>query len=300
MPWVKNVKSIVEGWLGGQAGGGGLADILTGKVNPSGKLSETFPVRLEDSPTALDFPATDGDALYGEGIYIGYRYYDKKNIAPLFPFGFGLSYTTFTYSNLKINGAAFKDTDKMTVECTVKNTGKVAGKEVVQLYVHDQNTEVSRPENELKHFAKIALNPGQETTVTFDLSYRDFAFYDPYVRDWKVSTGKYDIRVGGSSRHLPLSKTLDMQTTKNFVPVLTRYSMMKEFKNHPKGNAVYKQMMGGMVPQGMDPHSEEAKKMQAMMELFLADMPILKMVSMSGGMMTDEMLDGILLMVNGK
>ncbi|MEO6039742.1 MAG: glycoside hydrolase family 3 C-terminal domain-containing protein, partial [Saprospiraceae bacterium] len=298
MPWIKGVKGVLEGWLGGQAGGGALVDILTGKVNPSGKLSETFPMQLADSPTALDFPATDGDALYGEGIYIGYRYYDKKNVAPLFPFGFGLSYTRFSYSNLKINGSAFKDSDEVTGEFTVKNTGKLAGQEIAELYVHDHSTTVSRPENELKYFAKVALQPGEQKTVSFRLGYRDFAFYDPHVQDWKVSTGQYDLRVGGSSRQLPLSKTLDMQATRVFTPVLTRYSLMKEFKNHPKGQAIYQQIMGGMVPPGVDPNSEEAKKMQAMMELFLGDMPIQKMVAMSEGKMTDEMLDGILIMVN--
>ena len=147
----------MEAWLGGQAGGGAIADVLTGRVNPSGKLSETFPARLEDTPPYPDFPARNKEANYGEGIFIGYRYYDARKITPLFPFGFGLSYTTFAYSDLRLSAAAIKDTDGVTVESKVKNTGQVAGKEVAQLYVREQSPKVVRPEKELKAFAKVAL-----------------------------------------------------------------------------------------------------------------------------------------------
>ena len=143
MPWADRVKAIVEGWLGGQAGGGAIADVITGRINPSGKLSETFPKRLQDTPTFPDFPARNRRASYGEGVFIGYRYYDKKDVEPLFPFGFGLSYTTFVYTGIKASAPSIKDTDGVTIEVAVKNTGNVPGKEVIQLYLHEQNPAVS-------------------------------------------------------------------------------------------------------------------------------------------------------------
>ncbi len=177
MPWADKVKAILEAWLGGQAGGGAIADALTGKINPSGKLSETFPARLEDTPSYPDFPALNKQANYSEGIFIGYRHYDTRKLVPLFPFGFGLSYTTFAYSDLQVNETAIKDTDRVTVKVKVSNTGRVAGKEIVQLYIHEQRAKVVRPEKELKAFAKVALQPGEEKTVSFRLEKRDFAYY---------------------------------------------------------------------------------------------------------------------------
>ena len=219
MPWADKVKAIVEAWLGGQAGGGAIADVLTGKINPSGKLSETFPARLEDTPAYPDFPARDKEANYGEGIFIGYRYYDTRKITPLFPFGFGLSYTTFAYSDLQVNAPAIKDTEGVTVKVKVKNTGRVAGKEIVQLYIHEQRSKVVRPEKELKAFAKIALEPGEEKIVQFDLSKRDFAFYDVSIHDWIVNPGKFDILVGGSSKDLPLKQTIEVTATERLIHV---------------------------------------------------------------------------------
>lgn len=178
MPWADRARAIVEGWRG-QAGGGTIADVITGRINPSGKLSETFPKRLEDTPAFADFPALDRRASYGEGVFIGYRYYDKKDVEPLFPFGFGLSYTTFVYTGIRASAPSIKDTDGVTIEVAEKNTGNVPGKEVIQLYLHEQNPAVRRPEKELKAFNKIALTPGEEKVVTFKLSKRDFAYYTP-------------------------------------------------------------------------------------------------------------------------
>lgn len=303
MPWAGKVKGIVEGWLGGQAGGEALADVLTGKVNPSGKLSETFAVRLEDTPSYLDFPGRNGATVYGEGIFIGYRYYDKKKVAPLFPFGYGLSYTTFAYSDIHINTATAKDTDPVTVTLKVKNTGRVAGMEVVQLYIQDENTAVSRPEKELKHFTKVLLQPGEEKTVSFALNYRDYAYYNERVHDWQTSTGKYNILVGSSSVNLPLKKTLAITATHILYPPLTRNSLLKDFAQHPKGKALYAKLMesmGSMFGAGssnekLTPAQEEAKKkMQAMMMAILNEMPVSKLVSMGGGKFTDAMLDEML------
>ena len=299
-PWKKEVAAIVEAYLGGQAGGGAIADVLTGKVNPSGKLSETFPMRLEDTPTAIDFPSKDGVANYGEGIFIGYRYYDKKKIEPNFPFGFGLSYTTFSYSDIKANMTSAKDSDAITIAVKVKNTGKVAGKEVVQLYVHEQDAALSRPENELKHFEKIALAPGEEKTVQFQLTSRDFAYYSTNAHDWIVKSGQFDIRVGSSSRDLPLQQTLDIQSTKILTPVFTRNSLLKEFKQTKNSAVIYEALTRSFTGSTKKAETEEEKKAEAFMIAMLADMPINKFLLLSGGKFTEEQLQALLQAANAK
>ncbi|WP_269686624.1 glycoside hydrolase family 3 C-terminal domain-containing protein [Flavobacterium lacustre] len=298
MPWKNDVTAIVEAYLGGQAGGGAIADVLTGKVNPSGKLSETFPARLEDTPTAMDFPSRDGNAIYGEGVFIGYRYYDKKKIEPNFPFGYGLSYTTFDYSDITANTTSAKDSDEITIAVKVKNTGKVAGKEVVQLYVHEQESEVARPENELKHFEKVSLLPGEEKTVSFKLTSRDFAYYNTKSHDWVIKSGKFDVLVGSSSRNLPLKQTIDIQSTKPVKVVFTRESLFKEFKKAPNSVAIYAQIVQSFTGSTKKAETEDEKKAAAFFEAMLADMPINKFMLLSGGKFTEESLEAILKAVN--
>src|SRR5213078_1762663 len=161
MPWLSSVAAVLQAWYPGQECGNAIADVLFGDTNPSGKLPQTFPVRLEDTPTYLDFPGENGKVYYGEGLFVGYRYYDKKRIAPLFPFGFGLSYTTFTYDNLRLSASAIGPGDTLQVAIDVTNTGERAGQEVVQVYVRDLVAGLQRPAKELKAFAKVMLQPGE-------------------------------------------------------------------------------------------------------------------------------------------
>lgn len=300
MPWAAQADAIVEGWLGGQAGGGGLADVITGRVNPSGKLSETFPVRLEDTPCYLDFPGKGGEARYGEGIFIGYRYYDKKKIAPQFPFGHGLSYTTFSFEKMTLSAASIKDSDPLAVEITVRNTGKIAGKEVVQLYVREPNAPVIRPEKELRHFAKVSLQPGESKVVRFELSYRDFAWYDPSVHAWQVNSGQFVIMAGGSSARLPLQENVQVEATHKLYPPLTRNSMLKEFAANPHGRFVYDEITATLTatdpnaPRMTPEEAELRRKSSAMMLTFMQDMPVYKVVYMSRGRLTDERLTELL------
>ena len=308
MPWADKVRAIVEGWLGGQAGGGAIADALTGRVNPSGKLSETFPARLEDTPPYPDFPSRNKEAIYGEGIFIGYRYYDARKITPLFPFGFGLSYTTFAYSDLRLSASAIKDADGVIVEAKVRNTGEVAGKEVAQLYVREQNPKVVRAEKELKAFAKVALQPGEEKMISFQLVRRDFAFYDASAHDWSVNPGKFDILVGASSHDLPLKQTIEVEAAQSGCPELTPRSLLKDFANHPKGKAFHRQFveafgLGNPYEQSdelstLTPEEAAAKKKADMaVKAFLDDMPVYKVCRFSEGRFTEEMLDDILAQV---
>jgi beta-glucosidase len=287
MPWAEKVRAILEGWLGGQAGGGAIADVLTGRVNPSGKLAETFPARLEDTPPFPDFPSRTKEANYGEGIFIGYRYSDARNIAPLFPFGFGLSYTTFVYSALRVGARSVKETDAVTVEVQLKNTGPVAGQEVVQLYIHEQYPKVVRPEKELKAFTKLALQAGEERTVSFQLTRRDFAYYDTFRHDWVVNPGKFEILVGSSSQDLPLRETITLEITQQDCAPLSRYSMLKDFEKHPKGKAFYSQLAGAFGLGKLDEADLAARA-------FLDDMPVYKVCAFSQGKFAEEMLREIL------
>jgi beta-glucosidase len=203
MPWLDLVPAVLEAYYPGQEGGNAVARVLMGEVNPSGKLSETFPVRLEDTPAYINYPGTR-DVNYGEGIFVGYRYYEKKDIQPLFSFGHGLSYTQFEYANLELP-ATGKAGDCISVSLTVRNSGGTAGKEVVQVYVRDLVSSLVRPLKELKAFAKVDLRSGEETRVNFVLDPRAFAFFDPYRNAWIVEPGEFEILVGSSSKDLRLS-----------------------------------------------------------------------------------------------
>ena len=177
MPWLDDVRGVLYAYLGGEAVGAATLDLLFGDVNPSGKLAETFPRRLEDNPSYLYYFGDEQNKTeYREGVFVGYRYYDKKNLDVLFPFGYGLSYTTFEYSDFTVDKTAMQDTDTLTVSVKVKNTGAVKGKEVVQLYVGMPKSRTIRPDKELRGFEKIELEPGEEKTVSFTLSKRAFAY----------------------------------------------------------------------------------------------------------------------------
>jgi beta-glucosidase len=204
MPWAGDVAAILQSWYGGQEAGSALADVLFGDVTPSGKLPTTFPVRLEDNPAFINYPGENGKVHYGEGLFVGYRYYDKKQIAPLFPFGHGLSYTTFAYDNLRLNGDAFHPGDEISVSVDVTNTGQRAGQEVVQLYVSDEASRLVRPLQELKAFAKVALEPGETQTVTLTLNQQSLAYYDTAVGGWFTEPGDFMVHVGSSSRDIRL------------------------------------------------------------------------------------------------
>ena len=240
MPWANKVKGIVEAYLGGQAVGGAVCDILFGRVNPSAKLPETFPLKLEDNPSYLSYIGEGDMVEYREGIFVGYRYYDKKKMDVLFPFGYGLSYTTFAYSNLRVDKESMKDTDTMTVSVDVTNTGKMAGKEVVQLYVADKESTVIRPVKELRDFAKVELAPGETKTVSFTVGKRAFAYYSVKLHDWHVETGEFDIMIGQSSRDIVLTKTVTVESTVKLPFVYTTDTTMGDVMKDPRAVEIVK------------------------------------------------------------
>lgn len=211
--WLDEVKALLNSGLGGQAGGAAVANILTGAVNPSGKTSETYPLSFDQNPTYGNYPGGPVTSEHRESVYIGYRYYDKAEKDVLFPFGYGLSYTTFEYSDIKLSADSIKDTDTVTVSFKIKNTGSVDGAEVAQIYVADKESTIFRPVKELKGFKKVFLKAGEETEVSVELSKRAFAFYNVELGDWMVETGEFDILVGASSRDIRLSAAMTVTST---------------------------------------------------------------------------------------
>lgn len=245
MPWLKSVKGLVEAYLGGQAVGQALVNILYGAVNPSGKLAETLPIKLEDNPSYLNF----GDGVkveYHEGIFVGYRYYEKKKMDVAFPFGHGLSYTTFKYSNLRTDKDTMTEGETIQVSVDVTNIGDRAGKEIVQLYVSDLTNAARRPEKELKGFEKVALNPGETKRVTFTLDKRSFAWYNTDIHDWYAASGEYDILIAASSRDVRLTKTIQWESTQVLPLHLHLNTTMGELLSDERTKALGKELKDKM------------------------------------------------------
>lgn len=213
MPWADKVPAILNMFLTGQAGGSAVCDILFGDVNPSGKLSETYPLALSNNSSYNYFPGTTVSVEHRESVYVGYKYYDTANKEVAFPFGFGLSYTTFEYSDLKVSADSIKDTDTVTVSFKVKNTGDVDGAEVAQLYVNDVESTIYRPVKELKGFKKVFLKAGEEKEIEIVLDKRAFAYYNVNLGDWHVESGEFKILVGASSRDIKLETTVNIEST---------------------------------------------------------------------------------------
>jgi beta-glucosidase len=243
--WIGGVPAVIEGWLMGQAGGGAIADVLFGRVNPSGRLAETFPARLSDTPAYTNFPGERGHVYYGERLFIGYRYYDSKGVDVLFPFGYGLSYTTFEFSNLRLSQSTLRRGDPLTVMVDLKNAGSRAGKETVQIYVRVTASSVVRPFKELKGFAKVSLEPGETKTVTINLEASAFAFYDPTAGKWIAESGEFEIRVGRSATDIVLHQTVILESDEALTP-LERLSTLNEWMAHPQGASVLKPRLASL------------------------------------------------------
>jgi len=232
MPWIEDTKAVLENYLGGQAGSAAAVEILYGNANPSGKLAETFPKKNEDNPSYNYFPAGPVTVEYREGIYVGYRYYDKAKKEVLFPFGHGLSYTKFKYSNLK---AMKKGEFDYEVSVSVKNTGKVAGSEIVQLYIKNNDSQIYKAEKELKGFCKIELEPGEEKQASFMLNKRAFAFYDVKINDWNVDSGVYNILIGASSSDIRMIETITISSGIEYICPYEK-NEISQYYNLAEGN----------------------------------------------------------------
>lgn len=293
MPWINEVKAVLEVYLGGQAVGETTVEILYGKVNPSGRLAETFPLKLEDNPSYLYYFGEKDTVEYREGIFVGYRYYDKKNMKVLFPFGHGLSYTTFEYSNLKLSASNIKDTDTLTVTVDVTNTGSMAGKEVIQLYVGDKESTVIRPVKELKEFAKVDLQPGETTTVTFTLGKRAFAYYNKEIQNWHVESGEFDIMIAKSVENVILKESVFVESTVKLPKKYDENSILGDIFKDPDTYKVMEPYMNRYM-QSMEESNKEPEEdsvstaaiSKEMQEAMLKDTPLRGLISFGGGTIT--------------
>lgn len=298
MPWIDKVGAVLEAYLGGQAVGIATVQILFGDVNPSGHLPETFPRKLADNPSYLFYGGEGDKADYREGVFVGYRYYDKKEMDVLFPFGHGLSYTTFAYSDLRLSASEITDQDTLTVTVTVKNTGDRAGKTVVQLYVGDDKSTVLRPVRELKGFEKVALEPGQSKEVSFTLGKRSFAYWNEQIHDWHVETGDFTIQVGQSSRDISLTGTVIVKSTVELPRHYTADSIFMDIMTDPKAVQALQPLLDAirqtLAPSG-DDATEAAKDAvsEDMSMAMLQYMPLRGVMSF-GSSVTPEALQALL------
>jgi beta-glucosidase len=301
--WIDGTAAVLEAWMMGQAGGGAIADLLFGIISPSGKLAETYPIKLVDTPAQINFPGGNGEVRYGEGIFIGYRYYDAKEVPVQFPFGYGMSYTTFVYKNPKVSATTFKDVDGLTVTVDVTNTGKVVGKEVVQVYVHDHKSGLVRPPKELKGFAKVELNPGETKTVTLVLDFRSFAYYHPRYQQWITEDGEFDILIGASSADIRCEQTVTLQSTLDLPSLLKRESTLRDWMEDQRGKRVLTPLIQQISTQLRTIFSGDEHLAEAMDPMgFAMDMPLTDLLHFFGSAQftsPEATVDGLLSKVFG-
>lgn len=299
MPWIDRVPAMLEAYLGGQASGGAVVDLLFGKANPCGKLAESFPLKLEDTPCYLNFPGVGDHVVYSEGVYVGYRYYDKRRMEVLFPFGHGLSYTNYAYSNLRLSSDVFVD-NELSVSLDVTNTGCVAGKEIIQIYVRPDGIEMPRPVRELKGFAKVELAPGETKTVTIKLDRRTFAYWEERLHEWFVEPGRYIIEAGSSSRDIRLTGAVTYQGRPLTVEI-TPDSTMGDLLRLPGGEQIVQQMTAGMAAYfgaGSTEGVATEAISQEMVFAMIRDMPLHAMSAYAGDSFPKEAMEGMIAMLN--
>ncbi len=303
MPWIGKVKAVLEAYLGGQAVGGAVVNVLYGNANPSGHLAETFPLRLQDTPCYLNYGGEHDKSVYSEGVFVGYRYYASKDMEVLFPFGHGLSYTTFAYSNLSVGKEKMTESETLTVTVDVTNTGEIAGKEVAQLYVAPKGGTIIRPVRELKAFEKINLAPGETKKVQFTLDRRAFAYWSTQIHDWHVGSGEYEIQIGRNAQDIVLSHSVAVESEVHIPKVFDFNSTMGEILADPKGKAVLEQAMASMA--GAEEAQEMGEQAQGdggainseMMAAMMEGMPLRQLISFVPGV-TKDALNQLLMALN--
>jgi beta-glucosidase len=295
VPWMNNVAAIVEAWLGGEAGAAALADVLFGIVNPSGKLSVSFPEKIEDTPGYLNFPGENGRHLYQEGVFVGYRYYEKKKIEPTFPFGYGLSYTDYLYSSLTIDQDKITDDETLVVSFKVENIGDRAGKVIAQVYIKPCQSRLKRPVKELKNFVKIHLEPGETKDVSVTLSGVDFSYYDDHNKTWVVESGDYIICVGENSDNILLEKTVQVESSQIIFTPLTGESYCYNLVDNP---ILLEEFTKVMVDNGLWPEDLTDEFIEAIRHNFI---PLFKSVTrQTGGKVSRNEFDKWIAEVNNQ
>ncbi|MBD5157559.1 MAG: glycosyl hydrolase [Butyrivibrio sp.] len=300
LPWADDVKGILEAYLGGEAIGKAVCRVLFGEVNPSAKLAETFPYKLEDNPSFLTGFGSGDHVKFSEGIFVGYRYYDKKKTEVRFPFGYGLSYTTFEYSNLSVSAKEIDESEMLTVRVDVTNTGKTAGKEIVQLYVADSESTEARPVKELKGFEKLSLEPGETKTAEFVLDRRAFAYYEPRIKDWYVESGGFEIMIGKSSKDIVLSETVTVNSDRRLPVHYTSDTIFGDLFDNPKAMEIVKPVIDEYMKGVMSAGSESAAEAisREMIDSMMRFLPIHAVASFSAEAISPEWIDEIVRKLN--
>ena len=274
LPWLDKVPAVLCMYLAGEQAGAAAVDLLFGRCEPCGHLPETWPLRLQDNPSYLNFPGEDGVVTYAEGVFVGYRYYDKKEMAVAFPFGHGLSYTGFSYSELRVDRDRLTDRDTLTVSVDVSNIGPRPGKACVQLYVRDVESSVRRPVRELRDFARLTLRPGETKTVTFTLGKRAFAYYEPKLRDFFVESGEFVLELGESSRDLRVRKSVYVEGTAALPLHITDVSPIADLMRHPMGAVIVQQFMDRPDSPLNDSAENLGEGSDRMMENMIRELPL--------------------------
>ncbi len=301
MPWADDVKGILEAYLGGEAIGKAVCRILFGEVNPSAKLAETFPYRLEDNPSFLTGFGSGDHVRFAEGIFVGYRYYDKKKMNVRFPFGYGLSYTTFEYSDLRVSSEKINENDTLKVTVDVTNTGKTTGKEIVQLYVSDPDSTEIRPVKELKGFEKLYLEPGETKTAEFILDRHAFAHYEPRIKDWYVESGEFEILIGKSSRDIVFKKTVTVNSDRKLPVTYTSDTTFGDMFDDPKAMEIVRPLIDEYIKGIIGAGSESAAEAisQEMTDSMLRYLPIHAILSFSAEAISVERIEETVRKLNG-
>ncbi len=296
MPWLSQVPSVLCMYLGGEQVGAATVDLLYGRINPSGHLAETWPVRLQDNPSYLNFPGEEGIVTYAEGIFVGYRYYDKKEMPVNFCFGHGLCYTEFEYSNLKLDKDSMTDQETLNVSADVKNVGSAAGKAVVQLYVRDVESTVRRPVRELRAFEKVTLRPGETKAVSFTLDKRSFAYWEPKCHDFFVESGEFVIEIGESSRDIRKSIPVRVEGTIELPFTVTENTTIGQLLRHPKGKEIIGNMMRSSAMSHVDQTDTMGEGSERMMQGMMMGIQLGALVSY--GRMTRSQLKDLIASLN--
>lgn len=284
MPWVNRVQAILETYLGGQAIGGVVADILYGKVNPSGKLAETFPIRLEDTPAYINFGGDSDHVRYAEGIFVGYRYYDARKMNVLFPFGHGLSYTEYRYEHLQVDSSNWTNKEVVEVSLDVTNVGSRTGKEIIQIYIApDREMRCPRPLKELKGFEKVELKPGETKRVKFYLEKRAFSHWDVDDHAWRMESGKYRILAGASSRDIRCEIDVELKDSEEKKIVYTLDTPLGVIMEDEQARETAKELLENaakiLMPSGEKAKSARARKMG---EEVMKNLPIRNLMAFAG------------------
>lgn len=294
--WIDSTPGLIEGWLAGQGFGEAITKILFGDENPSGKLSETFPVKLEDTPAFLNYPGENDEVFYGEGNFVGYKYYDKKKIKPLFPFGYGMSYSKFRYENCNLDKTVLRKGEKVGVEITVKNESEIAGKEIIQVYLKPVNSKYSLPEKSLGAYSKLYIEADESRRAFIEIDYDSFEHYDTAMKKWVVYPGEYELLIGSSSSNIKFIERITVLSDIDKKDLINKFSILKEWLEIPDYREVLDEFFDRFI--GIDSVEDYLNGLEDEFRRMVLEMPVKNVFSMLiKDIPVEEVIDKLLIEV---